>query len=48
MKEQIKTDVRIIGSGFAGLAASWEAAKRGCQVTLLTRASGPEVFYVSY
>ena len=38
----MKTDVLVIGSGLAGLAASWEAAKRGCQVTLLTRASGPE------
>jgi L-aspartate oxidase len=42
MNEQIQTDVLVIGSGLAGLAAAWEAARRGCQVTLLLRASGPE------
>ncbi|MGA7919309.1 MAG: FAD-dependent oxidoreductase [Candidatus Acidiferrales bacterium] len=35
-----QTDVLIIGGGLAGLAAAWEVAKGGCQVTLLTRAPG--------
>ena len=39
MQETIRTDVLVIGSGLAGLAAAWAAAKRGCQVTLLTRAA---------
>ncbi len=38
MNSAIKTDVLVIGSGLGGLAAAWDAAKRGCQVTLLTRA----------
>src|SRR5271165_6923052 len=38
MNSSIKTDILVIGSGLGGLAAAWEAAKRGCQVTLLTRA----------
>jgi L-aspartate oxidase len=42
MDKTIRTDVLVIGSGLAGLAAAWEAAKRGCEVTLLTRASEPE------
>jgi L-aspartate oxidase len=42
MNEQIQADVLVIGSGLAGLASAWAAAKRGCQVTLLTRASSPE------
>ena len=33
------TDVLVIGSGLAGLSAAWQAAKRGCRVVLLTRAS---------
>ena len=39
---QTQTDILVIGGGLAGLAAAWEAAKRGCEVTLLTRASGEE------
>ena len=39
MQETIRTDVLVIGSGLAGLAAAWAAANRGCQVTLLTRAA---------
>ncbi|MGB9454598.1 MAG: L-aspartate oxidase [Bryobacteraceae bacterium] len=39
MQDTLQTDVLVIGSGLAGLAAAWEAAKRGCQVTLLTRAA---------
>jgi L-aspartate oxidase len=42
MNEPSQTDILVIGSGLAGLAAAWEAAKRGCEVTLLTRASNPE------
>src|SRR5260370_7130096 len=42
MNDKIQTDVLVIGSGLGGLAAAWEAAKRGCMVTLLTRASNPE------
>ncbi len=42
MIDSIKTDILIVGSGLGGLAAAWEAAKRGCEVTLLTRASNPE------
>lgn len=37
-----QTDVLVIGSGLAGLAAAWEATKRGCEVTLITRASDPQ------
>jgi L-aspartate oxidase len=37
MQDTLQTDVLVIGSGLAGLAAAWEAAIRGCQVTLLTR-----------
>jgi len=36
------TDILVIGSGLAGLAAAWEAAKRGCSVTLITRAEDPQ------
>jgi L-aspartate oxidase len=36
-----ETDILVIGSGLGGLAAAWEGAKRGCQVTLLTRGSDP-------
>ena len=42
MQDTLQTDILVIGSGLAGLAAAWAAAKRGCQVTLLTRASNPE------
>ncbi len=42
MQETLQTDILVIGSGLAGLAAAWDAAKRGCQVTLLTRAEKPE------
>ena len=42
MNDAIQTDVLVlIGSGLGGLAAAWEAAKRGCAVTLLIRASNP-------
>jgi len=37
----MKTDVLVIGSGLE-FAAAWDAAKRGCAVTLLTRASNPQ------
>ena len=40
--ETIQTDILVIGSGLAGLAAAWNAAKRGCEVALLTRASNPQ------
>src|SRR5208283_2964306 len=39
MQDTLQTDILVIGSGLAGLAAAWEAAKRGCQVILLTRTS---------
>ena len=42
MQDSIQTDILVIGSGLGGLAAAWDAAKRGCEVTLLTRASNPE------
>ena len=42
MSDTIQTDVLVIGSGLGGLSAAWEAAKRGCKVTLLTRATKPE------
>src|SRR5208282_1136998 len=42
MQDTLQTDILVIGSGLAGLAAAWDAAKRGCQVTLLTRAEKPE------
>ncbi len=42
MTETKQTDILVIGSGLGGLAAAWDAAKRGCEVTLLTRASNPE------
>ncbi len=42
MTTAIQTDVLVIGSGLGGLAAAWDAAKRGCEVTLLTRAHEPE------
>ena len=41
MQDSLQTDVLVIGSGLAGLAAAWEAAKRGCQVVLLTRSANP-------
>src|SRR6202521_617248 len=42
MNTATQTDVLVIGSGLGGLAAAWDAAKRGCEVTLLTRATQPE------
>jgi L-aspartate oxidase len=39
MQDTLQTDVLVIGSGLGGLAAAWQAAKRGCHVTLLTRAA---------
>jgi L-aspartate oxidase len=42
MNHADQTDILVIGSGLGGLAAAWDAAKRGCKVTLLTRASNPE------
>src|SRR5271165_5387206 len=42
MNSSIKTDILVIGSGLGGLAAAWDAAKRGCEVTVLTRATNPE------
>jgi L-aspartate oxidase len=42
LQDTLQTDILVIGSGLAGLAAAWDAAKRGCQVTLLTRAENPE------
>ncbi|HEX9867904.1 MAG TPA: L-aspartate oxidase [Candidatus Tectomicrobia bacterium] len=38
----MRTDILIIGSGLAGCAAAWAAAKRNVEVTLLTRSSQPE------
>jgi L-aspartate oxidase len=42
MTTSTQTDVLVIGSGLGGLAAAWDAAKRGCEVILLTRARDPE------
>jgi L-aspartate oxidase len=42
MNKTLRTDIVVIGSGLAGMAAAWDAAKRGCEVTLLTRTSNPE------
>src|ERR1700747_2906801 len=42
MDKPAQTDVLVIGSGLGGLAAAWDAAKRGCNVMLLTRAHEPE------
>ena len=36
-----QTDVLVLGGGLAGLSAAWEAARRGCSVTLVVRAAGP-------
>jgi L-aspartate oxidase len=41
-RDATQTDILVIGSGLGGLAAAWSAAKRGCEVTLLTRALNPE------
>ena len=41
MNNTVQTDVLVIGSGLGGLAAAWDAAKRGCSVTMLTRAHEP-------
>ena len=37
--ETVDSDVLVIGSGLAGLSAALQAAKRGCRVALLSRAS---------
>src|ERR1700692_278894 len=42
MNKTTQTDILVIGTGLGGLAAAWDAAKRGCEVTLLTRAHEPE------
>lgn len=42
MTDAKHTDILVIGSGLAGLSSAWAAAKTGCRVTLLTRASRPE------
>jgi L-aspartate oxidase len=42
MTTPTRTDVLVIGSGLGGLATAWDAAKRGCEVTLLTRAHEPQ------
>src|ERR1700684_3776090 len=42
MNKTLQTDILVIGSGLGGLATAWDAAKRGCEVTLLTRAHEPE------
>jgi L-aspartate oxidase len=42
MNDSMQTDILVIGSGLGGLAAAWNAAKRGTEVTLLTRAPNPE------
>ncbi|MGH9355979.1 MAG: L-aspartate oxidase [Terriglobia bacterium] len=39
---ETKTDVLVIGSGLAGCAAAWSAAKAGATVVMVTRAGGPE------
>lgn len=36
------TDVLIVGSGLAGCAAAWAAAKRGAEVLMITRGEAPE------
>ncbi len=38
----METDILVIGSGLAGCAAAWAAAKKNVRVTLLTRAARPE------
>lgn len=38
----MKTDVLVIGSGLAGCAAAWAAAKQGAEVLLVTRAERPD------
>jgi len=42
MTTSTRTDILVIGSGLGGLATAWVAAKRGCEVTLLTRAHEPQ------
>jgi L-aspartate oxidase len=36
-----QTDVLVIGGGLAGLSAAWQAARGGCQVTLIMRVPDP-------
>ena len=38
----METDILIIGSGLAGCAAAWAAAKKSVEVTVLTRSARPE------
>ena len=42
----IKKDVIVVGAGLAGMAASIEAAKRGCQVTMIdsNRVAGGQLY----
>lgn len=42
----IKKDVIVVGAGPAGMAASIEAAKRGCQVTMIdsNRVAGGQLY----
>ena len=42
MNDTIHTDILVIGSGLGGLAAAWDAANKGCDVTMLTRAVDPK------
>ncbi|MGH9470609.1 MAG: L-aspartate oxidase [Terriglobia bacterium] len=42
MTQSMKTDVLVLGSGLAGCAAAWAAAKQGAEVLLVTRAERPE------
>jgi L-aspartate oxidase len=39
MNDAMQTDLLVIGSGLAGLAAAWNAVRRDCDVTLITRAA---------
>jgi L-aspartate oxidase len=38
----LKTDLLIVGSGLAGCAAAWAAARKGIEVTVITRSERPE------
>ncbi|MGH9327035.1 MAG: L-aspartate oxidase [Terriglobia bacterium] len=41
-QSSLRTDVLVIGSGLAGCAAAWAAAKQGAEVVMITRAGQPE------